>query len=300
MKILNFGSLNIDIVYGVDHFARAGETVPSSSCERFCGGKGLNQSVALARAGAEAYHAGCVGEDGEMLLQTLRESGADTRFVRRIAGPSGNAVIQVDRKGQNSILLYAGANHRITQAQIDAVFSFFAAGDLLLLQNEVNLLPQLVEAAYQKGMAVALNPSPIGEALDQVDFHKVRYLILNELEGRELTGEEAPDGILAALRGRYPATGVVLTLGGDGAVYAGPDGSCSHGIYQVPVVDTTGAGDTFTGYFLSCLAAGDAPERALHLASVASSIAVSRMGASPSIPTMEEVLAAEGTLKLIG
>ncbi len=151
MKVLNFGSLNIDMVYAVDHFVRAGETLSSDRLVRFCGGKGLNQSVALARAGATVLHAGCIGRDGGMLLDLLAASGTDTRFVRQLDEASGHAIIQVDKKGQNCILLYGGANLQITEAFADQVLAACDRGDVLLLQNEINLLPYIVEKGIRAG-----------------------------------------------------------------------------------------------------------------------------------------------------
>lgn len=289
MKILNFGSLNLDSFYSVEHFVQAGETISSSKLEKFCGGKGLNQSIALAKAGAEVYHAGCVGEDGECLRQLLRDSGVDVRYVRTAGAVSGHAIIQVDRNGQNCILLYGGANQKLTKEWIDEVIGQFDKGDILLLQNETNEIGTIVDRAYAQGMEVALNPSPVDAHLDEIDMKKVRYFILNEIEGKALTGKTEAQDILDAFRSRYPGSVVVLTLGKDGVVYDDGVTRCSHGIYDVPVVDTTGAGDTFTGYFLACRVAGERPEEALRLASVASSIVVSRKGAGPSIPPMEEV-----------
>ena len=293
MKVLNFGSLNIDFVYSVDHFVRAGETLSSDRLEKFCGGKGLNQAVALARAGATVFHAGCVGADGGMLKALLAESGADTRFIRQTDDASGHAIIQVDKKGQNCILLYGGANQQITDDFVDEVLASCEKGDVLLLQNEINNLPYIVEKAFACGMEIALNPSPINSRLAELPLDKVRYFILNEIEGTELTGETDPEKILEAFRRKYPHSVVVLTLGKHGAVYDDGATRCHHGIYDVPVVDTTAAGDTFTGYFLTCITSGKSPEEALRIASVASSLAVSAKGAAPSIPTMETVLKAE-------
>lgn len=228
-----------------------------------------------------------------MLLDLLAASGADTRFVRQLDEASGHAIIQVDKKGQNCILLYGGANMQITEAFADQVLATCGKGDVLLLQNEINLLPYIVDKAYERGMEIALNPSPINEQLGRLPLDKIRYFILNEIEGRELTGEEAPEDILREFRRRYPNAVVVLTLGKSGAVYDDGHTRCRHGIYKVPVVDTTAAGDTFTGFFLTAVTSGKEPEEALRIASVASSLAVSRQGAAPSIPTMEEVLQAD-------
>ena len=159
MKILNFGSLNLDYVYRVAHSVQPGETIASSGMETFCGGKGLNQSVALARAGAEVYHAGRVGEDGQLLIETCRQSGVHTELILQTNGKSGHTIIQVDDNGQNSILLAGGANRRITEQDVETALRAFGAGDLLLLQNEISCLPVLIERAYEKGMRVVLNPS---------------------------------------------------------------------------------------------------------------------------------------------
>lgn len=293
MKILNFGSLNIDFVYQMDHFVRGGETLSSSRLEKFCGGKGLNQSVALARAGADIYHAGCIGPDGTDLLKLLSESGADCSLIRTVEEVSGHAMIQIDKKGENCILLYQGANGQITTEHIDEVLGHFEKGDLLLIQNEINNLDEIMNKAAAKGMKIALNPSPIADNLGKLPLNKVSYFILNEIEGKELTDREAPDDIIRELLERYPGSSVVLTLGSKGAIYADGKVLCSHGIYDVKVVDTTAAGDTFTGYFLNAITTGISPEQSLQIASKASALAVSRKGAAPSIPTRKEVMEAD-------
>lgn len=292
MKILNFGSLNIDYVYSVEHFVRAGETLSSSLLEQFCGGKGLNQSIAFARAGADTYHAGCIGAEGEMLRAMLEDSGVKTKFVRTVENvPCGHAIIQVSSTGENCILLYGGANQAITENMIDEVLADFSAGDLIMLQNEINSIDVIIKKAHEKGLTVALNPSPFNEKITSLDFSLIHWIILNETEGCELTGETDPDKILHALLSRYPHMKIVLTLGSRGALYADRQTRVSQGIFKAKVVDTTAAGDTFTGYFFASVMNGKAPKQALTIASAASSIAVSRKGAAPSIPTTDEVKA---------
>lgn len=292
MKVLNFGSLNIDYVYGVEHFVRAGETLSSDSLQLFCGGKGLNQSVAFARAGAKTYHAGCVGKDGAMLTDMLRAAGADTRFVRVLEDtPSGHAIIQVSRAGENCILLCGGANQKIAPGFVDEVLSHFDAGDLLMLQNEINGLDLIIRRAKARGMTVVLNPSPFDEKITALDLSLLDALIVNETEGKGLSGKSEPDKIVAALLSRYPKMKIVLTLGKQGAIYADAVTRAFCEILDMPVADTTAAGDTFTGYFFAALSGGETPDRALHIATAASAIAVSRKGAAPSIPTMAEVRA---------
>lgn len=292
MKILNFGSLNLDFVYHVPHIAAPGETLAADKLEIFPGGKGLNQSVALARAGIPVYHAGMLGEDGGPLYEVCRESGVDTRYLRTGKTRTGNAVIQVSGKGENSIVLFGGANREISRDFIRETLSHFLAGDCLLLQNEINLVDELIDLAHAKGMTVALNPSPYNETLERCDFTKVNLFLLNEVECRQMTGEDDPAKGLAALCARYPEAEVVLTLGGDGVRYRRGDWELSCPACPVDVVDTTGAGDTFTGYFLASRWSGQPVQSALELAAAAAALAVSRQGAAGSIPTREEAVAA--------
>ena len=295
MRVLNFGSLNIDYTYSLDHIVAPGETITSQHLEVFPGGKGLNQSVALARAGVPVCHAGQVGEDGGMLLQVCQESGVDNSRIRTVETRTGNAIIQVSAKGQNSIVLYPGANREQTQEYIDQVLEEFGPGDLVLLQNEINLVDYIIQRASQRGMTIALNPSPFDERMLACDLGLVDLFLLNEVEGAQITGHQNPEEILEEMKTRFPKAQVVLTLGKAGVCYQRGEIRLRHGIYQVPVVDTTAAGDTFTGFFLGSLLRGQPVEEALRLASVASSLAVSRKGASSSIPTWEEVQRADLT-----
>lgn len=285
-RILNFGSLNIDHVYSVEHFVRPGETMRCRGMEVFCGGKGLNQSVALAKAGAAVWHAGAVGnDDGKKLLETLTASGVDVSFVRQTKGGSGHTIIQVDKDGQNCILLYGGANQEITRDQVEETLSHFAQGDILLLQNEINELPYLMEAAKHRGMEVFLNPSPVTEELLKMPLEMIDCFILNEIEAADLCGKEAvQEEFPELLHEKYPNSSVLLTLGSQGSIYYDGKKRFVQPAYHVNAVDTTAAGDTFTGYFIA-LSAGDARvQEALWMASKAAAIAVTKKGASVSIP----------------
>lgn len=291
MKVLNFGSLNLDYTYQVESILIPGETQASKGRQIFCGGKGLNQSIALAKAGVPVYHAGMIGDEGGVLLDACRENGVNTDFIRKIDGPSGHTIIQVDRNGQNCILLYGGANRSITREFVDQVLDSFEEGDMILLQNEINELDYIIDRAYEKGMMIVLNPSPYDSALDSCDLSKVSLFLVNEIEGYQITGEKEPDRILGRIREIYPGARVVLTLGGDGSVYQDETGAVyRQGIYKVKAVDTTAAGDTFTGYFLSSLIGGMPVAEGLDMAAKASAIAVSRPGATASIPLRDEVL----------
>lgn len=290
MKVLNFGSLNLDYVYHMKSILIPGETQASHDRQIFCGGKGLNQSIALAKAGIPVYHAGMIGEEGDILLKTCRENGVNTQFIKKIDGPGGHTVIQVDENGQNCILLFGGANRSITREFADEVLAFFEEGDMILLQNEINELDYIIDRAYDRKMMIVLNPSPYDSALDRCDLAKVSLFLVNEIEGCQITGEKDPDKILMKIRELYPSAKVVLTLGGSGSVYQDENGICRQGIYKVKAVDTTAAGDTFTGYFISSLIDGLPVPEGLKLAAKASAIAVSRPGATASIPLREEVM----------
>ena len=290
MKILNFGSLNRDLVYAVDHAVLPGETLASSGMDPFCGGKGLNQSLALARAGAIVYHAGCIGSDGDDLILMLQNSGVDTRHIRRVDGPSGHAIIQVDGQGQNSILLFGGANQRISPESIGKTLADFSEGDLLVLQNEINGIARIMDEAHDRRMRIVFNPSPFNKSISAYPLEKVDWFVLNEIEGGELTGETEPEKILQALKEKFSDAKTLLTLGRRGVMYTDGNVVCSHPIFSVSVKDTTAAGDTFLGYFFALLEKYG-PREALRWASAASAIAVTVKGAANSIPHREEVAA---------
>ena len=296
MKILCLGSLNHDYVYAVPHAVRPGETLSATAMTAFCGGKGLNQAVALARAGAQPRMAGQVGRDGTDLLSFLEAQGVDTHLIGICPDASGHTIIQVEPTGQNCILVYGGANRSLTREQVDAALSEMETGDALLLQNEINGLAYILQQAQKRGLFIALNPSPIDEGLRQCPLDAVSLFFINEIEGHELTGRTQPHEILDEMHVRYPLSDIVLTLGRDGVTGRLNGHIHSHGIYSVPVADTTAAGDTFTGFFLAALAQKHPAEECLRRASVAAAIAVSRPGAAPSIPTLDEVLSAQLTL----
>lgn len=290
MRVLNFGSLNIDYVYKVDHIVQPGETLGSDGRAVYYGGKGLNQSIAIAKAGVPVFHAGKVGAGSEGLLAECAEYGVDTTYIQRSGEPTGHTFIQVDRNGQNSIVLFGGSNRTIGREQIDAALDAFGAGDLLVLQNEINDLDYILRQAARRGLQIVLNPSPCDPSLLACDLSRLRWLILNEVEGEQITGERESGAILRTLAERYPETGVVLTLGDKGAF-------CQNGgerLYQpcrkVEPVDTTAAGDTFLGYFVAGLVEGLDLPRVLERASTAAAIAITRNGAAPSIPDRAEVL----------
>ena len=276
MKILVFGSCNIDLVYSVKSIVRPGETLAVGELNQFPGGKGFNQAIAAARAGAQTVFAGCIGSDGEFLRRMLNEAGADTRSLLTVEGKTGQATIQVDEKGENAILIYPGANARITREHIRSALAGMERGDYLLLQNEINELPYIVQCAAEAGLRTVLNPSPFDESLRGIDLSKLECVILNETEA-------------CAFARSGGLTDIVLTLGEGGSVYShgGRTERCC--AYKTSVIDTTAAGDTFTGYLFASLCSGAAIGEACRTAAGAAAIAVSRLGAAASIPRKGEV-----------
>lgn len=286
MKILNFGSLNIDHVYSVKQFVTPGETVKSDNYTKKVGGKGLNQSVAMARAGAKVYHAGAVGADGGFLKEFMNKDGVDATFVFDSDIPTGHAIIQVDETGENCILLYGGANQGITEEHADKVLSEFSEGDFVVLQNETNIVPYVIDKAHEKKMKIFFNPSPITENITSFPLEKIDCFILNEVEGEALTGEKDIEKIIYALKMTFPDAEFILTLGSKGAVYFDSNRYFSVPAEKVKAVDTTAAGDTFTGYFIAELVKGKSVEDAMKKATLAAAKAVTVLGAAESIPYM--------------
>ena len=296
MKILNYGSLNIDYTYSVDHFVRGGETMSSEEMHVFSGGKGLNQSIALSKSGAEVWHAGAIGTgDGDFLIRQLKEAGVNTEYISVLDGKTGHAIIQKAKDGGNCILLFGGANQQITREMVDGVMDHFEKGDYLVLQNEISEIGYIMERAREKGMVLVFNPSPMDDKISTYPLEYVDYFLLNEIEAGDICGEQGiGEELLQKLSDKFPASKIVLTLGGDGSLYRDGQRILTQGIYKVPVADTTAAGDTFTGFLIGGLVQGLDAGEALDLAAKAAAIAVSRPGAAPSIPSREEVEAFEG------
>ena len=245
MKIINCGSLNLDYVYSVDHMVQKGETLSSISMETFCGGKGLNQSIALCKSGISVYHAGRVGRtNGDMLLKMLEDVGVNTAFVSIVEEETGHAIIQRNLVGDNCILLYGGANRGIEKPWIDELSSHFEAGDYLLLQNEISNLPYIMEKAIDAGVHIILNPSPMDQQVLDCPVKQVDYIILNEIEAAEicgLVGKIKDEQLAGKLAESFPHTKVILTLGEKGALYLEKGNIIRQESFHVPVVDTTAA-----------------------------------------------------------
>ena len=292
MKILNFGSLNIDNVYTVEEFVRPGETVTAKSHTVFAGGKGLNQSIAAARAGAEVIHGGAIGPDGGFLASLLEEAGADAGHLFKLDIPTGHTVIEVDAGGQNRILVWGGANRGLTHAYLEDVFACGSDGDIVLLQNETSLTDSIIRRAHGLGFRVVFNPSPFPENPDALPLDDVDMFIVIESEAALLANAApgtAPATLLEHLHLRFPSADLVVTAGERGTIALLGGAEYVQEAFPVKTVDTTGAGDTFCGYFLAAACAHKSPQAALCEASAAAALAVSRAGAAPSIPQADEV-----------
>ena len=286
--------LKKDDVKKVD-FVKKGETLSAKELNVYTGGKGLNQSIALARAGVETYQAGAIGTDGMFLLEQLKEAGVKTDLVKILDDVrTGNAIIQNDDEGDNCIVLFGGANQAITKEQVDEVFKDFTNEDYLLIQNEINELSYIVEKAKEEGMKIILNPSPMNEKIMKLPLDQIDYFILNEIEAMQILKMDKPeeiDGkyIASLLHERFKDATIVLTLGSEGSVCISDDEYVEQSIYKVKAIDTTAAGDTYTGYFIAGILNGKTIKESMDIASKASAIAVTRQGAAPSIPYLEEV-----------
>ena len=291
MSILVFGSLNIDHVYQVEHLVRPGETLPSTEYRRFQGGKGANQSVALARAGADVFHAGRIGPEGLWLKDDLAAEGVEVTHVGLDNQPTGHAIIQVDPAGENSILLYGGANLTVTTDVAHYVLSNFGEGDWLLLQNEISSLPAILREASERRLTVAFNPAPMTPEVQSYPLDGVSLFVVNQTEGAALAGIDdlSPASIVETLQRRFPHAAILLTLGGEGSLYGRGGERIRTPAQKVTAVDATAAGDTFIGYFLAELLSGEPTAQALTVATKAAALCVTRAGAAASIPRRSEL-----------
>lgn len=290
-KILNLGSLNIDYVYRMERIVFSGETLASTAFSRGAGGKGLNQSIALARAGAEVCHAGCLGREADWLRELLHAERVDTARLQSVDQPAGHAIIQVDAAGRNAIVLHGGANLALEPDRFPGLFEDFGSGDWFLAQNETSGVPEALALARARGLTVCFNPAPMDAAVAGYGLAAVDWLVVNEHEGGELGGGKAPADILRGLRKLCPRATLILTLGAAGAWGAPPDGGPVFvAAPKVPAVDTTAAGDTFIGYLLAASMQGATLQAALELACRAGAVCVTRAGAAASIPHRRELV----------
>jgi ribokinase len=284
MKILNFGSINKDLVYNVEDFVKPGETISSRDYGLYLGGKGLNQSVAISKSGSEVYHAGCINKSDHSIISDLKKWGVNTDYINKIDEATGHAIIQINQDGENSIIIHGGANNCVEKDQIDKVLSNFNEGDYILLQNEINSVNEIIEKAHKKGLRIFFNPAPYSSAVNNYSIEKVNTLIYNETEGQRLSGKKDDNQIIKTLSNKYPNTRQILTLGERGSIYSFDKNTIKVKAESVKTIDSTAAGDTYIGYYISSLSKKISVEQSMKIASQAASIATTIVGGANSIP----------------
>lgn len=280
MAIYTLGSINIDHVYHVPHLVNAGETLAAIRYAKGLGGKGANQSVAAAKAGAKVFHIGATCQDADWALDELHSYGVDITHIAQLNTPTGHAIIQVDPQAENSIILFPGANRQIGDAHAAHALARAKPGDVLLVQNETSAQSATLQLAAKMGLRVLYTPAPfdLGPLKTAIPF--ATLLLMNEGEAAEMT---------AALGG-LPPCDVIITKGADGAEWHSPNAALlTIPSFRVTPVDTTGAGDCFAGTIAAALDAGLPPEQALRRATAAAALQVTRPGAAAAMPTAAEV-----------
>ena len=295
--IVVFGSINIDLVTRVERIPGPGETVLGPSYAVIPGGKGANQALAARRAGGRVAMVGAVGDDSfaEVALALLRADGVDLSGVARVAAPTGAAFISVDARAENAIVVAAGANAEAKAAQLASLA--FGRADTLLLQREVPDIEgeAATHAARARGARVILNLAPAG-AIPESWLRAIDVLVMNEHESQAISdtfalGHSEPRDIARAVDARFGVASIV-TLGALGALAWKSGVACEIAAPRVAVVDTTAAGDAFVGAFAAALDRGADWRRALTEGVIAGSLACTRRGAQPSVPSLAEISAA--------
>lgn len=292
MAVFNFGSINIDHVYSVPHFVQPGETLSSSSYESILGGKGANQSVALAKADNHVFHIGAIGASDSSFIKQMKAAGVNCDFIRELSDvASGHAIIQVTPDAENNIILFGGANQCISDDHIASALATAKPNDWVLLQNETNAIDKIITEAHKRQLHIAFNPAPMTESVKKLPLDKLTLLVVNEVEAEQLTGESDVEAIKRTLKSTYPNTQFLLTLGKAGVWFVDADKEEFCAAFKVEAIDTTAAGDTFIGFFLAAYQANKSIAEALKYSCAASALAVMKAGAAPSIPSVDDVVA---------
>ena len=287
--IINFGSLNIDNVYKVEEIVSIGETIATTKYEKHIGGKGLNQSVAISRSGNKAAQIGKISNTDNDILKFLNNNNIDTSYLEFSDQPQGQAIIQVDKAGNNSIIILGGSNTDNTILSIDKTLQNFGSKDVIVLQNEVNEIEHIIKTSHNLGMKIFLNPSPVDDTMKNLDYNLVDWIFINEVEGLAITKKQNPEDVLKYFKQNFPNLSVVLTLGENGSICLYKGENYYQKAFKTKVIDTTAAGDTFTGYFISKFQETNNIKLALQYSAIAASISISVNGAANSIPFKSEV-----------
>ena len=295
MKIYIAGSLNMDLVIRAPFMPENGVTISGEGFMTNPGGKGANQAAAVGKLGGKAYMVGCVGEAfGEELKQTLKGYGVDVEYVEKLTGVSSGIAVIVVVDGDNRIILDAGANGQVREELIDRALESATAGDYLICQLEISqeIVRYALAKAKEKGLVTVLNPAPAAKLLPGI-LENCDYFIPNQSEAEFYTGifpkdEESAQRCAQALAAKGVGN-VVVTMGSEGSAYVGKDGYFKTDCFKAEAVDTTAAGDTYVGAFVTGLSEGMSVREAMTFASKASAITVTRRGAQQSIPVRAEV-----------
>ena len=283
MAIWNLGSINIDHVYRLPHLPKAGETIAATELSQGLGGKGANQSIAAARAGAKTWHLGAMGTADQWVIETLTDSGVTVDHIQRLAETAtGHAIILLDAQAENSIIIYPGANRALDLQQLLNLLEQLGARDTLLVQNETNCQIEIAKAAKSKGARVIYSAAPFDINAVKAVMPYTSILAMNAGEA---------EALFAALQDDLPVEALLITRGSEGAEYRDLRSGemFRQAAFKVQPIDTTGAGDTFAGYFAAMLDQGADIPAALRMAAAASALQVTRMGAGDAIPTLDEV-----------
>lgn len=289
MTIINFGSINIDHVYQVSHFVQPGETIASTDYQMLLGGKGANQSIALSRAGSDVHHVGKIHESDATFKQTMIKHGINCKFVNCGATPTGHAIIQVTPAGENAIVLFGGANLELNNQDILQALDSANPGDWVLTQNETSNIEEVLRQAKDNDLKVAFNPAPMNDSVKSLPFECIDLLIVNEVEAADLSGFHDLEQMESYFRQEWSHAEVIITLGKLGVRMLRKQDTIAVPAFVVEAVDTTAAGDTFIGFFLSSYTKHTDAHSALRRACAASALAVTKEGAAQSIPSVEEL-----------
>ncbi|MEM8888986.1 MAG: ribokinase [Bacteroidota bacterium] len=294
-KVLVIGSSNVDLIMQLDRLPRPGETITGGIFTQVMGGKGANQAVAAARAGASTAFISCLGRDdfGKSMEAAFLDDGLDISGIVKSDSASGTALISIDKAGENSIGVAPGANFDLKPVDIQRARELIEAAELVLFQCEIHpkTLEYAIDYCHSKGKKILLNLAP-AIPLSEKSLHKIDILILNETEAEFLSGikvhrlEEAQE---AALKLQKYSDTLIITLGTQGAYLAGESFTGHIPAFTVEALDTTAAGDTFCGAFAAALTEGLSQKEAVRFASAASALSVTRLGAQPSIPKKSEI-----------
>lgn len=285
MTVYSLGSINVDLFFRVPHLPVAGETLPAISHEVGLGGKGANQSVAVAKAGSRVCHIGMIGADNPWVRGRLEAFGVDVEHISSAEGPTGQAIIMVDEAGENTIVTYAGVNYAQSLPGIEKALAGAGAGDIFLFQNEVSLKLEAAKLARKQGLILVYSAAPFQASVVRDLLPFIDLLVLNEIEAKQLSD------FLGLTIAEIPVPSLLVTSGAEGAVWRDQKTGETLEVPAFPVdpVDTTGAGDCFIGYTVAALEQGLDRAAALKLGAAAAAVHVTRPGTSDAIPSREEV-----------